>query len=285
MRFTDRSRLQTMVASATVALLSLSACGVNDSTEGSEVEHDPNVDAGPLKVVSQELPTDDIGDRFGGGTLYYPDDDNDSYGVIAAAPGLGADQNMVSWFGHLLASHGFILLTMETVTTEDTPDERGHQLLEALEYVATESEAAERADADNLGVLGHSMGGGGALVAAAEQPNISAVVSLTPHYSENRDWSPLLAPTLIIGGEYDEVTRNAEHAEPLYDDLDQAEAKAYMNLYGDHFVANSPSDIVTEQVVAWFKVFMEGDDSYVEDLCPGPEPDDDIVEYLDTCPH
>lgn len=263
-------RSHTLVAGAAVALLALSACGENGPSQGQELEHDPSIDDGPLDVLSLEVPADDVEGRFGGGTLYYPDDESGPFGVIAAAPGLGADQNMVSWFGQLLASHGFILLTMETVTRDDSPDERGDQLLEGLAYVANESEIADHADDENLGVLGHSMGGGGALVAAAEQPNISAVVSLTPSYSEDRDWSPLRAPTLIIGGEYDEVTTNEEHAEPLYDGINNAEAKAYMNLYGDHFVANSPSDIVSEQVVSWFKVFMDGDEDFADALCPPP---------------
>lgn len=285
MRSGTRSRSHAVTACALAALIVLSACGSVGGGREQEVEHDIDVDAGPFEVLSQEVPSHDVEDRFGGGTVYYPDDDSGSFGVIAAAPGLGADQTMLTWFGELLASHGFILLTMETLTTDDSPQERGSQMLQALDYLADDSEVADRADADNRGVLGHSMGGGGALVAAAEQPQISAVVSLTPYYSDDRDWSPLQAPTMIVGGEYDEITANDVHAEPLYEGLDNAEAKAYMNLHGDHFVANSSSEIVAEQVTSWFKVFMDGDDEFLDFLCPAPEPDDDIVEYRDTCPY
>ncbi|QSB04393.1 alpha/beta hydrolase family protein [Natronoglycomyces albus] len=270
-----------LTAVATVPLVA-AGCGSQDRNE-QPLELDSQVEEGPYEVMTDPVEAENVAGRFGGGTLYYPDDNSETYAVIVAAPGLGARENMVSWYGDLLASHGFILLTMDTLATNDQPDARGAQILEALEYVIEDSAASAIADPHSRGVLGHSMGGGGALVAAAEG-DIDAVVALTPYYGADRDWSALTAATLIIGGEYDQVTTNEEHAEPLYEAIDNSQQKAYLNLYGDHFVANSPSRIVTEQVVAWFTLFLDEDSTYANRLCPPPQPGEGIVEYRDTCP-
>lgn len=276
---------------AVAVLVAGTACGgeggrADDNPEPTHpIERDIEAETGDLDVLTDELSAADVDDAFGGGTVYYPDDDSQKYGVIAAAPGLGADESMVAWYGDMLASHGFVTITLNTTTVEASPDERGAQLLEALDYVVEDSVAADRADADRLGVLGHSMGGGGALVAAAERREIRSVVSLTPYYEGERDWSKVVAPTLIIGGAMDEIAPVSDHAEPLYDGLDKARQKAYLNLNGDHFIANSPSKIVTEQVLAWTKRFVDDDSGYGDALCPAPRANRDIAEVRDTCPH
>lgn len=282
------------LAAAVALLVAGTACGGGGDSEGAEggpepthpIERDVDGETGDLEVLTDELSADGV-DGFGGGTVYYPDDDSQRYGVIAAAPGLGADESMVSWYGDMLASHGFVVLTMNTHTLNDSPDQRGEQILAALDHAVEDSAAAKVADPDRLGVLGHSMGGGGALVAAADRPEIRSVVSLTPYYEGDRedDWSDVVAPTLIIGGSTDEVAPVSDHAEPLYDGLDKAKQKAYLNLNGDHFIANSPSEIVTEHVLAWTKRFVDGDKSYADTLCPAPSTNRDIDEVRDTCPH
>ncbi|HWM36187.1 MAG TPA: dienelactone hydrolase family protein [Streptomyces sp.] len=237
---------------------------------------------GPYKVRTQHVPAGDTGGDFGSGTVYYPDDDSRDYGVIAASPGLGADESMVTPYGELLASHGFVLITFNTRTLEDSPDQRGRQLLHALDYATERSAAADRADASRLGVLGHSMGGGGALFAASRKPEINAVVPLTP-YSGTGEWPRVSAPTLVIGGSTDEIAPPSDHAEAFYEGLSGAEEKAYLELNGDHFAATPPDKLVSRQVTAWFKRFVDDDTGYGDDLCPPPRTEQ-IVKSRDTCP-
>ncbi|OLT46722.1 hypothetical protein BJF85_16000 [Saccharomonospora sp. CUA-673] len=283
-----RNIRRSVTASLAVSALVLAAGCATDEGErvGGEqdVRAEPGAIDGPLDVATESVDRDDVG--FGGGTVYYPDtDDGATYPVIAAAPGRGADEAMVSWYGDLLAANGFVVLTMNSDDSQNSPDERGHQLVEALDHLVDDSAVASRIDAERMGVLGHSMGGGGALVAAAERPDIKAAVALTPHEAAPRDWSELSAPTLIIGGDLDPVTPNEEHAEPMYEELTGAEQKAFMNLNGDHFVATPPSTAASEQVLAWFKRFVDDDADYADELCPAPETSDHVLEYRDTCPH
>ncbi|MGH3312490.1 MAG: alpha/beta hydrolase family protein [Streptomyces sp.] len=262
-----------------------------ESSAGGQVERDTGAEKdpykgsrkGPYKVRTQTVPADDVRGDFGGGTVYYPADGSKDYGVIAASPGLGADEAMVAPYGELLASHGFVLITFDTKTLEDSPAQRGRQLLHALDYATERSAAAGRADPERLGVLGHSMGGGGALFAASRKPEIKAAVPLTP-YSQTGDWPRVSAPTLIIGGSNDDVAPPSEHAEAFYDGLSGAEEKSYLELNGDHFVATPPDKLVSRQVIAWFKRFVDGNTRYDDDICPPSRAADQIVESRDTCP-
>ncbi|MFC4495369.1 alpha/beta hydrolase family protein [Streptomyces ovatisporus] len=273
--------------------------GPSESGSGSRAERDagqsdqPSEDPsagpgksprnGPYEVRTQSVQKGDVDGDFGSATVHYPADGSRDYGVIAASPGLGADESMVRPFGELLASHGFVLITFNTKTLQDTPAQRGRQLLRALDYAAERSAAADRADPGRLGVLGHSMGGGGALHAASRNPKIKAAVPLTP-YAGKGDWSGVPAATLVIGGSSDEIAPPSDHAEVFYDGLSDAKDKAYLELEGDHFVATPPDGLVSRQMVAWFRYFVGGDAASGEALCPAPR-EERVVESRDTCPY
>lgn len=237
---------------------------------------------GPYEVRTQSFSAKDVGGDLGSGTVHYPDEDGRDFAVIAASPGLGADEAMVTPYGALLASYGFVVITFNTKTLEDTPPQRGRQLLDALDYATGRSAAADRADAGRLGVLGHSMGGGGALYAASRNPDIKAAVPLTP-YAARGEWPRVKASTLLIGGASDETAPVAKHAEAFYEGLSGAEEKAYLELKGDHFVATPPRGLVSRQVVAWFRHFLADDGDSATRVCRLPRTGD-IVESRDTCP-
>lgn len=286
------------LAVLTVVLLGLTtACGADPEGDQSQphppapIEREEEAEDGPYEVRTHRLSAADVKGTFGGGTLHYPAERGE-YPVVAAAPGLGADEEMVAWYGELLASYGVITLTMNTTTVNDSPDQRGGQILHALDHIVEDSVAADRADGERQGVLGHSMGGGGALVAAAERKDIRAVVALTPYYEgEVEDWSQVSAATLVIGGEADEIAPVEDHAEPLYEGLSGAREKTYLSLNGDHFVANSPTGVVTRQVVGWLQRFLSArvtggpDKDHRDALCPVPAERPEIVDSRDTCPH
>ena len=105
---------------------------------------------------------------FGGGTIYYPTSTAEgTFGAVAISPGFTATQSSIAWIGPRLASHGFVVITIDTLSTLDQPDSRGDQLLAALDYLTDRSSVRSRIDASRLAVAGHSMGGGGSLAAAA----------------------------------------------------------------------------------------------------------------------
>lgn len=233
---------------------------------------------------------------FGGGTVYYPTTTG-SYGAIAISPGFTAYQSSISWMGTRLASHGFVVITIDTITTSDQPDSRGRQLKAALDRVVSLSRTSSsplynKVDTTRLAVAGHSMGGGGTLAAARDNPSYKAAVPIAPWHTTT-NWSRLTVPTLIIGGESDTIAGVSSHSIPFYTSIPNSTKKAYAELNGEgHFFPQLSSNypIVGRYMISWFKRFVDGDTRYSSFLC-GAEHNADLgyfgpfSDYRENCPY
>ncbi|MEU6546292.1 alpha/beta hydrolase [Streptomyces sp. NPDC046859] len=223
---------------------------------------------------------------FGGGTIYYPTSTSDgTFGAVAVSPGFTAYESSIAWLGPRLASQGFVVFTIDTLTTVDQPDSRGRQLLAALDYLTERSAVRGRIDASRLGVMGHSMGGGGSLEAAKTRPSLQAAIPLTP-WNLDKTWPELTTPTLIVGADGDTVAPVASHAEPFYTGLPSRLDRAYLELNGaTHFTPNSSNTTIAKYSISWLKRFIDNDTRYEQFLCPLPGPSLTIEEYRGNCPH
>ncbi|XVV12689.1 alpha/beta hydrolase [Actinoplanes sp. CA-131856] len=222
---------------------------------------------------------------FGGGTIYYPTSTaSGTFGAVAISPGFTASQSSVSWLGPRLASQGFVVITIDTNSTLDQPDSRGTQLLAALDYLTGQSSVRTRIDATRLGVMGHSMGGGGSLSASRTRPSLQAAVPLTPWHG-TKSWSTDRVPTMIIGAENDTVAPVSSHSEPFYTSMTSAPDKAYLELNNaSHSAPTSTNVTVAKYSLSWLKRFIDNDTRYDQFLCPAPS-GSTIQEYRATCPH
>ncbi|MET9351992.1 alpha/beta hydrolase [Streptomyces sp. NPDC006617] len=223
---------------------------------------------------------------FGGGTIYYPTSTSDgTFGAVAIAPGFTAYQSSMAWLGPRLASQGFVVFTIDTNTTLDQPDSRGRQLLAALDYLTERSSVRGRIDSGRLGVMGHSMGGGGTLEAAKSRPSLQAAIPLTP-WNLDKSWPEVSTPTLVVGADGDTIAPVASHAEPFYSGLPSATDRAYLELNNaTHFSPNSSNTTIAKYSVSWLKRFIDNDTRYEQFLCPLPRPSLTIEEYRGNCPH
>ncbi|PPK92304.1 dienelactone hydrolase family protein [Kineococcus xinjiangensis] len=226
---------------------------------------------------------------FGGGTIYYPTTTSaGTFGAVAISPGFTATQSSVAWLGPRLASQGFVVITIDTNSRYDQPSSRGDQLRAALRYLTQSSSVRGRIDPTRLAVMGHSMGGGGALEAAKDDPSLQAVIPLTP-WNTDKTWPEVTTPTFIVGAERDSVAPVSQHAEPFYGSLTATPEKAYLELRGASHSAptsvNSTNTTVARQSIAWLKRFVDDDTRYDQFLCPPPAPDSIVLEYRATCPH
>ncbi|MFI5895770.1 alpha/beta hydrolase family protein [Actinoplanes sp. NPDC051513] len=221
---------------------------------------------------------------FGGGTIYYPTTTGDgTFGAVAISPGFTATWSSISWLGPRIASHGFVVIGIETNSLYDQPGQRGDQLLAALNYLTTQSSVRTRVDSSRLAVAGHSMGGGGSLEAASDRPSLQAAVPLAP-WNTDKSWSELRVPTLIIGGESDTIAPVASHSIPFYTSIPSASEKAYMELNNaSHFFPQSVNTLTGRLSVAWLKRFVDNDTRYDQFICPGPS-GLDVSDYRNTCP-
>lgn len=220
---------------------------------------------------------------FGGGTVYYPTDTSQgTFGAVAISPGYRSSQAAISWLGPRLASQGFVVVTIDTMRPADSPQRRGDQLLAALDHLRG-SEVANRIDPERLAVMGHSMGGGGSLEAAKDDPALRAVIPMTP-WSSDRTFPEVSAPTLIFGAEDDRVARVVSYAEPIYESLPADGDKAYLELRdASHSAPSSPHTTIARYSLSWLKRYVDDDERYAPFLCPAPAVDSELSEVRTTC--
>ncbi|MDO0929293.1 dienelactone hydrolase family protein [Streptomyces sp. TG1A-8] len=275
---------------AAVALTTLSGPGAHAA--GNPYERGPaptnaSIEAlrGPY-AVSQTTVSPLSVTGFGGGTVYYPTSTGDgTFGAVAVSPGYTGTQSSISWLGPRLASQGFVVFTIDTLTTLDQPDSRGRQLLAALDYLTSASSVRGRIDSSRLGVMGHSMGGGGTLEAAKSRPSLQAAIPLTP-WNLDKTWPEVRTPTLIVGADGDTIAPVASHAQPFYTTLPSSLDRAYLELNNaTHFTPNSSNTTIAKYSISWLKRFIDDDTRYEQFLCPLPQPGPTIEEYRGNCPH
>ena len=111
--------------------------------------------------------------EFGDATIYYPVDTRGSIGGVAISPGYTERQSHIEWWGPRLASHGYAVLVLDTNDRRESTDLRADALIAAVRTLKAEnsrngSPLMGRIDAGKMAVMGHSMGGGGTLIAANE---------------------------------------------------------------------------------------------------------------------
>lgn len=222
--------------------------------------------AGPFATANTKVATPS---GYGSGTVYYPTTAG-QYGLVVVAPGFTETQSAISWWGPRLASHGFVVVTMGTKTILDQPESRGKQLAAALKQVASLNGSgpfAGKIDTSKQAVMGHSMGGGGTLAAARDNPTLKAAIPLAPWHTV-KTWSGVKVPTMIISCENDIIAPVGSHADKFYSSLPATTPKALLELAGeDHFCVNSNTEAINKAVdgkmaTSWLKVFMDNDARY-----------------------
>lgn len=234
---------------------------------------------------------------YGGGTIYHPTNVAGPFAAIAISPGYTGTQSTMSWWGPRLASHGFVVITIDTNSIYDQPYERAPQLMAALNQLVQFSNTSShplyrKVDPNRLGVMGHSMGGGGTLIAARDNPTLKAAIPLAP-WNTSTNFSSVTVPTMVVACESDTVAPVSQHASPFYNSLPSSTRKAFMEMNnGDHFCVMTGNDytrLMGKYAISWVKRFMDNDTRYSPFLCGAPHQADlsnsQISEYRENCPY
>jgi len=285
-----RTRALLTVVTVAVAGLMLGA-GLSPARADTEYRRGPDpteasvtASVGPFATASISVPASAVS-GFGGGVIHYPTDTSQgTFGAVVFAPGfLGTTANY-TWVGPRIASQGFVVFVINTLSRTDPPTRRADQLLAALDYLTTASSVQARIDAGRLAVAGHSMGGGGTVEAADDRPSLRAAVALQPWHTV-KSWPGVTAPTLVVGAEADTTAPVATYAEPIYESIPAASEKAYLELNdADHRVGTTGNAVQAKFMIVWLKRYVDNDTRYEQFMCPNPGPSAEIEEYRDTCP-
>ena len=238
---------------------------------------------GPFAITQTTVSRTSVS-GFGGGDIYTPTDTSaGTFGAVVIAPGFTARKSSMAWLAPRLASQGFVVFNIDTLTTSDQPASRGRQLLAAADFLTGKSSVRTRVDASRVAVVGHSMGGGGTLEAALSRPSLQAAIPLTP-WNLTKSWSRVTVPTLVVGAESDTVASVRSHSEPFFQSLPAAPGKAYLELNNaSHFAPNTPNTTIAKFSISWLKLFVDNDTRYQQFVCPGPGAGTAVQEYRNTC--
>ncbi|MEO8734791.1 MAG: hypothetical protein ABI373_10715 [Flavobacteriales bacterium] len=162
-----------------------------------------------------------------------------SFSSLVIGHGFVMTVNAYAYLGQHYAAKGYIVV-LPTTEGGLTPDHAslGQDLAflpSALQALSTDpaSPFYEHVGAASV-LMGHSMGGGAALLAASNNTNIQAVVVLAPAETTPSAITACVSitvPTLIFGASEDCITPIATNSQPMYD-ATTASCKAFVDILG-----------------------------------------------------
>ncbi|MDA9067934.1 T9SS type A sorting domain-containing protein [Flavobacteriaceae bacterium] len=223
------------------------------------------------------------GPDYLGSTLYYPIGIEGPFSSLILVPGFVSPESAVSAWGPYLASHGIIVMTIGTNTPTDLPEDRANALLDAAQTLQEEnnreaSPVYQQIDINKISVGGHSMGGGGAQIAATMDNSLKSVISLNPWIQQwlvDYEYLNHTVSHLIISGQNDNIANVNEHANIHYDYTPNTTPKAIYEIEnGSHSTGRFPStanNYVGKIVLSWLNYFASEDDCYLPLLLEYPE--------------
>ena len=140
-------------------------------------------------------------------------------------------------------------MTIGTNSIFDQPEDRKDALLDALETIRYEntrinSPIYNSIDTNRFALGGWSMGGGGAQLAAVEDPSLKAVIAMCPWLNTLTLSSSDLnhsSPVLIFSGQIDAISPPGVHANVHYNFTPQSTDKLIYEIeLASHLIANGP---------------------------------------------
>ncbi len=224
-------------------------------------------DNGPFKVSDQQVSRQSAS-GFGGGTLYYPTNASGCglLPAVAVVPGFVSYESSIKWLGPRLASWGFVVMTINTNSIYDNPDNRSEQLSEALDHIIADDKVGPMVDAKRLGAIGWSMGGGGALRLATKRPEVRAIIPLAPYH--DTDYGDISTPTLVIACQYDRIASNKKYSSVFYEKAIGPKMRVEVN-NASHFCPSYRFNeiLLSQPIIAWMQRYINNDSRFDKFLC------------------
>jgi len=184
-------------------------------------------------------------------TYYSPSDKQDSiHPTIVFVHGFRARKEWYSWIGELLASRGYsaLLFTVPSAKLPD-PNQWSDGIKSAVDYLLNkEYPLYNETSPDKIGVMGHSMGGLGALMAGSEDNRIRCIVGLAPAiipdvFQIPKKLHDISSPIQLQIGSNDGLIP-AENVRAFFDSL-SSKKKSYVEIRGGNHIRFVDKGIVS----------------------------------------
>ena len=215
-------------------------------------------------------------ENYESAVVYYPaDTPEDSLPAAVVTHGWMAEKEKMTWLAERLASHGYIVLLFTSLVHGNllaSPSDwvTGHTGAIAKlkeENLRPDSPLYQIIDTDRIAIMGHSMGGGGALhTADAMSDEIAAVIGLTPYELGSKPGENITVPVLVITGENDSVA-NASMGRDFYDAIAEGTPKLFMTItdmvHDDVQNEGSFHEAQSMAVISWLNYHLKDDDRYL----------------------
>jgi predicted dienelactone hydrolase len=242
------------------------------AAHGQEQPSDPAAQ-GTFLVRSDRLPV-----NIGGSTyidLRLPAGPSVPRPVVLLSPGWAANTSDFTDIAEHLASRGFAVAIFEEKDSwSGDIEERAAHLRSAIDELTKanadpKSSVFGELDLSRLAIMGHSYGAAGAVVAAAQDSRIKAVVAMAPvsqwHKSDlQAKASALTVPLLVLHGSDDWIASASGDTKPVYDAAKNA-PREYVNVkgVGHNFFQNggagTPQHALADRYsTAWLERYLEG---------------------------
>ena len=215
------------------------------------------------------------------GILYYPTDAVGYLPAIVYIPGYAGTISSNENWGPFLASHGIVTMFVNANIWWASNETRAAALLDGLVTFQEENQRPGsplygNLNLNQLAVAGHSRGGGAALLAAAAEPSVNAVLALAPWLEDQFINATSLdqdVPVLFLSGQLDESAPNDVHTNLFYAYTPETTDKLLYEISGgDHFIVKDPSNnsAMAMKALYWLEKYLTNDPTHCDLLIEEP---------------
>jgi hypothetical protein len=247
--------------------------GVDCICRGDEPSEATLAKDGPYKVAEYNAGFADK-PGFLGASIFYPEDAPAPLSAIVMCPGFtGAIADLAQW-GPFMASHGIVVMIIDTNNPLIAIPERVVALEDALESLKQENRRPDsplkgRLSEERFAIGGTSMGGGAAWVLSGVDSALKASIVLAGHHTTAGGASIASAvqvPTLMLATADDpEMLGGGKQSQEAYRAIPEETPKIMYEMpSGGNFAFNSPdmNPAAGHYVLAFLKTYLDGDVRY-----------------------